>query len=399
MKKLISMAMSLVMTIAMLTGCGNSQDVYRLIKVNSFEGAVTVEREEKTDVFEGMQLVSEDSVEVGEASLLELLADSDKHIVAEANTVFKVTSSGTEKSGNITIDLLYGKSLFTIDNKLPDGSTFEVNTPNASLSVRGTIFSVDYDPETNETKVEVEEGVVAVAGANGTTTLEQGQSIIVTSAGIPYPNESAPDINTDTGTIAGTNISDGTASEPVEVKLLFDIKRTYQLTGDNSYKTQSANYTITTVGSSDMGASLGIPVEDTYYNDLSQSENPYLTGLLNELKTYIEPNSDYINEFFDANQKELIQRHKELGNDYYANFVYLDWFPDTITTTNETGTYKLTITTAKMSLIITEAKGNYSTDEFISDYYIEVDPLTEEESAFHCNSLAIFFYGTVEKLS
>ncbi|MBQ9919451.1 MAG: hypothetical protein IJO49_01355, partial [Clostridia bacterium] len=67
------------------------------------------------------QLISEDSVEVGRTSFLELLADSDKHIIAEGNTAFKLHSTGTETSGNITIDLLYGKSLFTIDNKLPDG--------------------------------------------------------------------------------------------------------------------------------------------------------------------------------------------------------------------------------------------------------------------------------------
>jgi len=89
MKKIISIIVSLATVIAMIAGCGKAE-VFRLIQVNGFEGAITVEREEKTDVFEGMQLISEDSVEVGEASLLELLADSDKHIVAEENTAFKL---------------------------------------------------------------------------------------------------------------------------------------------------------------------------------------------------------------------------------------------------------------------------------------------------------------------
>lgn len=178
MKKLIAIAVSLATVITMFAGCGK-EEVFRIIKVNSFEGVVTVEREEKTDVFEGMQLISDDSVEIGEASLLELLADSDKHIVAEENTAFKLRSTGTETSGNVTIDLLYGKSLFTIDNKLPDDSTFEVNTPNASLSVRGTSFWVEYIIEERKTIVEVIEGIVLVTYNGGEELIEKGRTIII----------------------------------------------------------------------------------------------------------------------------------------------------------------------------------------------------------------------------
>lgn len=182
MRKIISIAVSLAMVIAMAAGCGNNE-AYRLIKVNSFQGAVTVEREEKMDVFEGLQLVSEDSVEVGEDSLLELLADSDKHIVAEENTAFRLHSTGTETSGNITIDLIYGKSLFTIDNKLVDGSEFVVNTPNTILSVRGTSYSVEYSPDTEESRVTVFEGQVHAEWAGGEKLIEKGGEIAVTGVG------------------------------------------------------------------------------------------------------------------------------------------------------------------------------------------------------------------------
>ncbi len=179
-KRIICAVLSVFAVLTIIGGC-NSGEVYRLIKVKSFDGAVTVEREEKMNVFEGLQLISEDKVEVGDASLLELLADSDKHIVAEENTAFKLLSSGNEKSGNITVEMLYGKSLFTIDNKLPDGSTFEVYTPNATLSVRGTIFTVTYDPETNETSVKVMEGVVAVTTAEETEELTAGKTATITT--------------------------------------------------------------------------------------------------------------------------------------------------------------------------------------------------------------------------
>lgn len=157
----------------------NKEEVYRLIKVKSFEGVVTVQRTEKMDAFEGLQLISEDSVEVGNASLLELLADSDKHIVAEENTAFELHSTGTETSGNITINLLYGKSLFTIDNKLNDESTFEVKTPNATMSVRGTSFSAEYNPVEEATIVEVHNGKVHVSCNSGEIQLEEGDSATI----------------------------------------------------------------------------------------------------------------------------------------------------------------------------------------------------------------------------
>lgn len=182
MKKIISIAVSLAIIFTIFSGC-SKEEVYRLVKVKSFEGAVTVERKEKMDAFEGLQLISEDSVEVGTASLLELLADSDKHIIAEENTAFRLHSTGTEASGNITIDLLCGKSLFTIDNKLPDGSTFEVNTPNVALSVRGTSYSVEYSPDTEESHVTVFEGQVDAKWEGGGRLIGKGGEIAVSGSG------------------------------------------------------------------------------------------------------------------------------------------------------------------------------------------------------------------------
>ncbi|MBQ8728619.1 MAG: FecR domain-containing protein, partial [Oscillospiraceae bacterium] len=161
MKK-ISIGLVLVIAVSMIfSGC-KKEEVYRVVKINHFDGEVTVLRDEKMNAFEGLQLISEDTVETGESSKAELLADSDKHILAEENTKFVLKATGTEKSGNITINLLYGTSLIEIENKLTEESYFEVTTPNATLSVRGTTFEVNYDEETETTSVEVIEGVVAV---------------------------------------------------------------------------------------------------------------------------------------------------------------------------------------------------------------------------------------------
>ncbi len=219
----IAIAAAAIVAVIIAVTAGNKEDVYRLIKVNSYEGSVYIHREETMNAFEGLQLISEDSVEVGEASLLELIADSDKHIVAEENTNFVIHSVGNEKSGNITIDLLCGKSLFTIENKLPDGSEFVVNTPNAALSVRGTVFHVTYDPETEITTVEVKEGVVEVVSAEGMQMIEAGGSCVIgdestdsensvsTGVVVPAPiiesidtaeNEEAPPVISSTITLA-----------------------------------------------------------------------------------------------------------------------------------------------------------------------------------------------------
>ena len=98
MKK-ISIGLVLVIAVSMIfSGC-KKEEVYRVVKINHFEGEVTVLRDEKMNAFEGLQLISEDTVETGESSKAELLADSDKHILAEENTKFVLKATGTEKSG------------------------------------------------------------------------------------------------------------------------------------------------------------------------------------------------------------------------------------------------------------------------------------------------------------
>ena len=159
-------------------------------KNQSFEGEVTVLRDEKMNAFEGLQLISEDTVETGESSTVELLADSDKHILAEENTKFVLKATGTEKSGNITINLLYGTSLIEIENKLSEESYFEVTTPNATLSVRGTTFEVNYDEETETTSVEVIEGVVAVETEDKSEELTAGKTAVVTADEIVVEDKS-----------------------------------------------------------------------------------------------------------------------------------------------------------------------------------------------------------------
>ncbi len=158
---------------------------HRVIKVDDMDGQVSLERDSsEKDIVEGMNLKSKDMITTGEDGLLELLVDTDKHILAKQNTCFEIVSNGNEKKGKLKIKLEYGSSLIEIENKLNDNSSVEVETPNASLSVRGTTFEVTYSKEDKSTFVEVTDGVVEVKVGDETKKIKEGQTANVSEAGV-----------------------------------------------------------------------------------------------------------------------------------------------------------------------------------------------------------------------
>ena len=158
---------------------------HRVIKVDDMDGQVTLERgSAEKDIVEGMNLKSKDMITTGEDGLLELLVDTDKHILAKQNTCFEIVSSGNEKKGKLKIKLAYGSSLVEIENKLNENSSVEVETPNASLSVRGTTFEVSYSEEEENTIVEVTDGVVEVKVGDEKQKVKAGQIVNVSEEGI-----------------------------------------------------------------------------------------------------------------------------------------------------------------------------------------------------------------------
>ena len=153
---------------------------HRVIKVDNVTGEASLERKaNEQEIYENINLKSEDAVITGQDGQVELLIDSDKHVLARENTKFKVVSSGNENKGKLKIELLYGTSLVEIENKLPEDAFFEVETPNATIGVRGTIFETSYDEKENKTVVVVTSGVVEVTTDTETVMVEEGQKAIV----------------------------------------------------------------------------------------------------------------------------------------------------------------------------------------------------------------------------
>ena len=162
MKKLSDIFTALLIIVAVLSGCSKKEE-YRMVKVEDKDGEVIVDRsEESINAFEGMNLIADDYVGVKEKSYIVLLVDDDKHISAEENTEFSVNATGTKSNGSVTVELVKGQALFEIDKKLDENSYFSVKTPNTTLSVRGTTFTVFYDDINDVTYLEVSEGIVNI---------------------------------------------------------------------------------------------------------------------------------------------------------------------------------------------------------------------------------------------
>lgn len=183
---IISVAAIAFLVVVVMNFISARTEEYRSIKIAEHNGEIELARGEQkiqleeANSFSGMNLKSEDFVTTKEEAHMVLLVDSDKHIYADENTCFSVISADETENGSIKIKLEYGAALCEIDNKLPEGTTFEVETPNATASVRGTTFGVYYDAETNETKVEVSKGAVEVETPSGTERIEVGEAVLIT---------------------------------------------------------------------------------------------------------------------------------------------------------------------------------------------------------------------------
>ena len=156
---------------------------YRSIKVNALTGQTIIvdEKNIEKDVYKGMNLKAGNLIEVKDDSNMTLLMDSDKYMFADEGTKFKVEASGDSSKANTKtrIVLEEGSVLCRLDSKLSEKETFEVETPNSVMSVRGTIFKMtiykDKNGE-NYTRIDVLEGSVRVDlySENGEKTGEEG---------------------------------------------------------------------------------------------------------------------------------------------------------------------------------------------------------------------------------
>lgn len=307
----------------MLSGCSSEAAADRLMKIASFNGQVSVDRGEKLEASEELQLLSEDSIEIGDASSLEILIDSDKYISAEANTSFAIYSAGDKESDNITVELIYGKALFSIDEKPDAYSNIDVNTPNASLSMRGTSFSAAYEPSDGTTSVEALEGKVRISYDGNIVFLKDGESAAIKTTGdkteLVMGTDAGSSNNSDNGdsdsakpfdTTANTGDEDITpeessTSEAIKVEeAIFTITMTYPENGRRSainadYKTEVSGFAIAKAG--------------------LKNDDPSLQKYIGIIKR----NSEIVDKFYDINKADA-------ANNSSAQKKITGWFREPI---------------------------------------------------------------------
>ena len=147
---------------ALLLLSGKKEE-YRIIKVYEVNGEAIVTREGigEMDAYQNMVLESGDSV-VLKTGEMTLRLDDDKYVYVEADTEFSLIATGTAANSKTRIELDHGAITNEIQNALSSESSYEVNTPNSNMSVRGTIFRVHtyFEDGVRYTKVSVFEGKV-----------------------------------------------------------------------------------------------------------------------------------------------------------------------------------------------------------------------------------------------
>ncbi len=168
-----------------------NKDDYRSISVEETTGEVTVVGNKSNgNAYVGQHLYSGDDVTVSSSSELTMCMDTDKYMYAEENTHFTLQASAGSEDSKIKIYMDEGSTLHKLESKLGENDIYEVDTPNSTMSVRGTTFRVTVYKEANDiyTLTEVTDGEVNVKlkKADGTYSGEEknvaaGESVLIRS--------------------------------------------------------------------------------------------------------------------------------------------------------------------------------------------------------------------------
>lgn len=179
MKKKVWVMIGAMLAAVVVAACGKSE-TYRSIMVYQINGNATITRDRvgEMEAYENLMLQSGDSVAVASESSLRLKLDDDKYILAEQDTLMNIVADGDDANAKTYIDLQQGSVTSEIQNKLKDGASYEVNTPNSIMAVRGTIFRVEVEIDENQnpnTKLTVLQGTVSARAVlpDGTISSEE----------------------------------------------------------------------------------------------------------------------------------------------------------------------------------------------------------------------------------
>lgn len=190
MKKNTLMALCLMLALLLnLCGCsGEKEEAYRMIQVLEVSGSVSVERVSMgaMDVYEGMRLESGDKITVGAGSWLKIKMDEDKYALVEPDSVLRLEASGSSTDSKTVFHLEAGAVSNRLEEKLSEASSYEVNTPNSTMAVRGTVFRVEVTVDEDGVSVSnlsVYSGSLATRLVYPDGTMDEAQEAVLLAAG------------------------------------------------------------------------------------------------------------------------------------------------------------------------------------------------------------------------
>lgn len=191
-KKIIVGVISVIIIILVIAAIifFSKKEGYRIIKIYEYDGVASVTREDvgEVEAYNNMNLESGDKVYLQTGDMT-LKMDEDKYAYVEEETEFVVKAAGSSKDSKTSIVLNKGSITNEIQNALNSDSSYEVNTPNSTMAVRGTVFrvSIYYDAEgVCYTKVTVFDGKVVSKLvypdgkiARDEVSIEKGKEVII----------------------------------------------------------------------------------------------------------------------------------------------------------------------------------------------------------------------------
>ncbi len=200
----------------------NKTAAYRLIKVFEIDGNATVTRADIGDLeaYANMVLESGDSVFLDEGTMT-LKLDEDKYVYVEEQTKFTLEATGDSVNSKTSIQLTQGAITNEIQNKLSEDSTYEINTPNSTMSVRGTVYRVTVYSDENGvkyTKIAVFSGSVATdllypdgTSSGNETMVEKGKQVII------FEDSTTTDYLTDVEDIDYSDLPESVIKKLIEI--------------------------------------------------------------------------------------------------------------------------------------------------------------------------------------
>jgi len=157
-----AVAVVAIVAAVLILAPGKKEETYRSIKIIELGGSVTIEREGVgvLAASSNMNLISGDAVKTEQDAYAVLQLDADKYVMLAESGSMTIVAEGDEANSRTAIQLETGSVLNEIQNPLSNGSSYDIVTPNATMSVRGTVFEVRKNGDSIE--LLVYDGKVAV---------------------------------------------------------------------------------------------------------------------------------------------------------------------------------------------------------------------------------------------